>query len=232
MSESNSIAIPPKIENLIGKKFGHMEVMSYIGKIKRSHSGYIHYWLCRCDCGVTKRAISWSLKQGLIKSCGCKKSELMRKTLGPRKRIADNPAYGCWTSMKARCYDKNHMHYRNYGGRGIVVCERWINSFANFLADMGDRPSDKHSIDRFPDKNGNYEPGNCRWATAREQGSNMRTNVIIDFRGKSLTIIEWSRSLGIGYTTIRERIRRGWSIEKVFTHPVGPRVKKGTLPPV
>jgi hypothetical protein len=112
--------------------------------------------------------------------------------------------------MKARCYNPNYKHFAHYGGRGIVVCERWIDSFDNFLADMGRRPSPMHTIDRYPNNDGNYEPGNCRWATRREQNLNRRMNRSLVIYSKALPLLEWCRIAAIDHRTVRIRLHRGW----------------------
>lgn len=116
--------------------------------------------------------------------------------------------YVAWDHMKRRCSNPQDKHYKNYGAKGISVCERWRISFSNFLKDMGKAPSDSHSIDRFPDKYGNYEPGNCRWATMHEQQSNKTNNVIIEYRGRKITMSELSLLTGVPKTTLSGRIRR------------------------
>jgi hypothetical protein len=108
----------------------------------------------------------------------------------------------------------------NYGGRGITVCDRWRESFENFFADMGERPSTKHSIDRYPDNNGNYEPGNCRWATDIQQARNKRTTRYIEYNDIKLPLVEWAESKGIKPATLKKRLRCGWSIEKALNAPV------------
>jgi hypothetical protein len=115
------------------------------------------------------------------------------------------------------------MHFDNYGGRGITVCERWL-SFENFYEDMGDRPEGM-TLDRHPDFNGNYEPGNCRWATDTEQHNNTRANRVISHNGETKTLTQWARSLGIEPGTLKERIRKGWSIEEALSTPLGKRYK-------
>jgi hypothetical protein len=123
---------------------------------------------------------------------------------------ARTPEYRAWKSMRARCENQRNPAFARYGGRGILVCERWHgeHGFENFLADVGPRPSPEHSIERI-DNDGNYEPGNCRWATRVEQGSNKRNNATLTVNGETATISEWSRRTGIGRTTIRERLRVG-----------------------
>lgn len=134
---------------------------------------------------------------------------------GFRRRGSRTPEYACWESMIQRCTDPNFEAYHNYGGRGIKVCERWRYSFENFLADMGPRPEGK-TLDRIDD-DGDYEPGNCRWATWIEQGNNRRTNKVLEYRGIRKTIAEWARETGLSYETIRSRLNHGWSVERALT---------------
>jgi hypothetical protein len=124
--------------------------------------------------------------------------------------------YKIWRMMRSRCYDLNDQCYESYGGRGITVCDRWKNDFAAFYADMGDPPSNQHSIDRR-NNDGNYEPGNCRWATAKEQANNRRSNIMLTLAGSTRTAEEWSTITGINPATIRQRKRRGWSDEDTLT---------------
>ncbi len=118
------------------------------------------------------------------------------------------PEYGIWVNMRLRCGSPRNKSFDNYGGRGIRVCDRWLESFEAFLGDMGRRPSPKHSIDRI-DVNGNYEPGNCRWATRTEQGRNRRNNTRVTFDGREQTISEWAQERGISEGTISARLRHG-----------------------
>ena len=126
-----------------------------------------------------------------------------------------SPTYQSWKAMLRRCYNPNFYRYDLYGGRGITVCKRWRYSFENFLADMGSRPEGK-SIDRYPNPDGHYERGNCRWATAREQAQNIKTNLIIEYQGERLCLQEWSRRTGISHGTIRGRYLRGLPLETIF----------------
>jgi hypothetical protein len=131
--------------------------------------------------------------------------------------------YTSWQSMLSRCiYRKHSPVWRHYGGRGIKVCDRWMQ-FANFLADMGERPNGK-TLDRFPNQNGNYEPGNCRWATRKEQADNSATPKILVYAGLSLSIADWSRRLGAtNLSLVGKRLRRGWTLERAVTEPVPTR---------
>ena len=160
-----------KAVDLTGKKFRRLTVIFRVGSdCHRSPT-----WSCLCDCGNTTIVSSRHLvdKNG-TGSCGCIRNEA-KSTHGQRlSKNKRTKEYKTWTSIKQRCYNPKHIGYKNYGGRGIQVCDRWLNSFENFFADMGKAPSSKHSIDRFPNNDGNYEPSNCRWATAKEQNNNTR----------------------------------------------------------
>jgi hypothetical protein len=126
--------------------------------------------------------------------------------------------------MKTRCLNKNHVAYDAYGGAGVKICKRW-RSFVLFLADMGERPSRGHTLDRFPNREGNYEPGNARWATSSEQNINRRMAHVLEMGGLSMTMTEWSRKLGVRVSTISERLRHGWSVRQALSRPVRPRAR-------
>jgi hypothetical protein len=127
--------------------------------------------------------------------------------------------YGIWWGMVARCEDPRQQNYDRYGGRGIKVCDKWRGSFAAFLADLGPRPSREHTIDRI-DNNGNYEPGNVRWATRIEQANNKRTSRTVTALGRTLTMSQWARETGIKRTALDYRINRGWSPDAALTRPL------------
>ncbi len=127
--------------------------------------------------------------------------------------------YRLWKGMIHRCHNTNAPNYPQYGGRGICVCERWRNSLEAFLADMGERPSMEHSLDRYPDQNGNYEPGNVRWATHQQQQRNIRSNVNLTLNGETLCLSEWAARTGINDSTIADRLRKGWTTEQALTTP-------------
>ena len=134
-----------------------------------------------------------------------------------RTHTSASPTYRTWNSMLQRCLNPRHPKYSRYGAAGITVCDRW-KSFENFLADMGERPSAK-TIDRYPNRTGNYEPGNCRWATASEQQRNIKSNHLITFGGKTQCLADWSRETGLDASVIRFRLRQRWPLHHVLTVP-------------
>lgn len=208
---------PAPYNRIIGERYGRLTVQSVT--VSREAVA-----LCVCECGRSKSVRVRSLQSGQTKSCGCLFKEAIkivgqsRRTHG-RKKTAE---YRIWAGLKSRCYDQQCAQYPRYGGRGIIVCERWVKSFEAFLADMGERPSPAHSIDRR-DNDGPYSPENCRWATATQQSRNRSGNRIIEWRGSHRTIAEWSEKLELRRGTLSERLRLGWSVERAFLTPVRPR---------
>ncbi len=168
---------------------------------------------CKCDCGSIKDIATASLKASKVRSCGC----LQRKAV-TKHGYSRSSEYHNYHTMINRCYNSSADNYEDYGGRGIKVCERWLESFTNFLYDMGHRP-DGMTIDRL-NSNGNYEPYNCKWSTPKEQSNNKTNNRFITFDGVTLTIAQWSERLGYNYNVIYYRLENGWSVEKTLTTPV------------
>jgi len=176
-----------KLPDLTGSVFGRLTV---IEKGVPNRFGQSQ-WVCVCDCGTIKTVDSNCLRRGLTKSCGCIRTERLianYRTHG----MSGLPEYRSWGCMKSRCYNENSANFHRWGGRGIKVCDRWLNSFENFLADMGLKPSPAHSLDRFPDKDGDYGPGNCRWATEKEQQGNKGSNVWYEYKGKKMILQGWA----------------------------------------
>jgi len=191
--------------NLIGKRFGRWLVEG----LSHQDSNGLPYWHCICDCGARKAVRAASLLSGRSTSCGCYHKEKVSI-----HNMTGVPTFISWSSMKNRCTNQNSPDYYRYGGIGIKICDRWMNSFDNFLADMGERPKGL-TLDRI-DNEGDYTPENCRWATTIEQLSNRRNTVKIDYNGKKLTLRELSEISGMKIRVIRDRINAGWPTEKAL----------------
>jgi hypothetical protein len=198
----------------IGKRYGYWLVKEYKGMDKYRH----HTYLCQCDCGNEKIVALGNLKTGKSTNCGCKKlKKQMGNTWSKKHGMSFSREYHSWRAMLDRCENKNYREYPDYGARGIKICERW-HDFNNFYADMGKRPPNT-TLDRI-DNNGNYEPSNCRWATAKTQCNNRRNNTLITYQGKTQTLQQWADETGIYKNTIIMRIYHyGWSVEKALTTP-------------
>ncbi len=194
-----------RVKDITGKKFGRYTVISF--SVTRNRTAL---WSCRCDCGNEKIVAGSSLRTGAIISCGCYNKEVVTK----HGKYGSN-SYVTWIAMKSRCLNANHVAYHRYGGRGIKICDRWLNSFSSFLEDMGDRPKGM-SIERIKNDLG-YFKDNCRWATPKDQTNNMVSNRILSYNGKAMSISLWAKETGIGESTIRERIRHGWPVDAALT---------------
>ena len=211
----------PKFKNLTGRRFGRWTVVEFAGfTAGKSHATK---WRCVCTCGGRGDVVGAKLTSGWSQSCGCLKAELSaerRTTHG----WSGHPLYDVWYMMIDRCHNPENPGFYLYGARGISVCDRWRESFANFLADMGERPFPKAELDRFPDMNGNYAPGNVRWATRTQQNRNTRRNRRVEFQGELRTFGECAEATGICHETIRSRIARGIPVNDAATTPVKPKL--------
>lgn len=195
---------------LTGRVFGLLTV-----EREMEMSGDHSRWLCRCLCGGSKVVSGGHLVNGNTTSCGC----MWRKARHGHatRREGRTPTYCVWQAMRRRCLQPNAKHYKDYGGRGIAICERWMK-YENFLADMGECPEGL-TLER-KNNDGNYEPTNCRWATPLEQMNNQRKTVRLSYRGRKQSLGNWAREIGVARTTLATRLKRGWSIERTLTTEV------------
>lgn len=197
----------------VGVRYGRVIVVGDVGK--RTSSGGIH-WLCRCDCGKeTYRTLAELARHPDTSSCGCWGADRMKYTPPGRTHgLSRTPTYSSWLVMRRRCLDTGFKDYPLYGGRGISIDHRW-DDYSVFLSDMGEKP-EGYTIDRV-DVDGNYCLANCRWASRLTQGNNTRRNHRITYCGKTQTMAEWARELGMSYTLIRARLNvLKWSVSKTF----------------
>jgi hypothetical protein len=201
--------------DLIGKRFGRLVVLKFDGL----KNGCRSMWKCICDCGDISIIDANSLKEGSSKSCGCLQKELVVKLMtthgfgSSKNRV---PEYTLWINIKARCYNKNNPDYKKWGAKGVSMCDRWLNSFEDFFEDVGRRPSDIHSLDRYPNKSGNYEPGNVRWATSKEQARNTIRNRIIKYDNKEMIVSDWLKVLKVPQTSFYRQLRLGLDAVAIF----------------
>jgi hypothetical protein len=211
-SQGGSVMARPL--DLEGSRFGRLLVVH-----REPSDGRGRLWRAICDCGEERVLETYSLTSGGTASCGCfaRERSAQRATTHGRSRSQEHIT---WKAVKQRCYDENARNYKWYGGRGIEVCERWRDSFENFLADMGPKPSNDHSIDR-KDSNGDYCPENCRWATLQEQRRNQSNNRLLEIHGIVGSLVEWSEVSGIPAEVIRGRLDRcEWTPYDAVTKPV------------
>lgn len=190
-------------------------------------SSVIRYGLFRCFCGNEFKSPIHNIFKQDTKSCGCAKSKLISESK-KKHGLHNTPEYNSWCSLKSRCKNKNNIQFKDYGGRGIKVCDRWNDKkigFINFLKDMGRRPSDLHSIDRI-NVNGNYEKSNCRWATNLQQANNKRDNIYFTCNGETKTLTEWARIADLHRVTLKYRLWKGMTIEEAISTPVDKRFRR------
>lgn len=203
-----------KVEDLSNKKFGRLTVISRTkSKNKRAR------WICKCDCGNEKVVYSTDLIKGAVKSCGCLVKEIRQKG-NPKHNLYRTRIYKIWQGMKNRCYCKSHIAYHKYGGKGISVCQEWLNSIDKFYEWAINNGYKEHlSIDRI-DNSGNYEPSNCRWATRIQQQNNTNFNVRYIYNGEELTIPQLSRKYNINKSTLYHRIKKNNDVVCAIEKPI------------
>ena len=203
MRKSRKLPFKPTMEK--GEKHNKLTAIRFSHRDKKSNQ----IWLFKCDCGNETIVRASEVKNGGTKACGC-----LPNPYKPIHKKTGSKVYVSWQSMKQRCLNKNSPSYKNWGGRGITICNRWMK-FENFYEDMGERPEGT-SIDRINNNKG-YFKENCRWATNEEQCNNKRTNHLITYKGKTQPLGIWATELGMKQYIILNRIRSGWDVERALT---------------
>ena len=207
-------------KDLTGQKFNMLTVKSF-AFIRETHA----YWNCICDCGEETTVSGSKLIRGITKSCGCIGRTISRKRMTTNNGYSKTRIYSIYIGIKRRCCNPEDKSYPHYGGRGIKICDEWLKDSKVFIEwAKSNGYNDNLSIDRI-DVNGNYEPKNCRWVTAKSQANNRTNNLFITFEGKTMTAAEWCESKGWNRHVIPARLKKGWSLEKAMTTPL--RTKGG-----
>lgn len=198
-----------------GDRFGKIVCITELDSVKG-----MRRWSMQCDCGSVFDALQKSFTSGgKMASCGCARYENYKS-----HGMSESKEYRAWVNMKTRCYDSRIPNYDRWGGRGIKVCDRWVNSFEAFYSDIGPAPDGNSSVDRI-DNNGDYEPGNCRWATQQEQMRNTSTNRLVVIGGRRMPLSEAAEKAPVKYNTVIYRLKRGWSLDDALSLPPQKRTK-------
>lgn len=206
----NRTSPPNKIAYEAGQKIG---ACIYLGQ--EYSKNWRRYALFECECGEKFYSQIQKVKSGHTETCGCLRIATV-VNMNTTHGMSDTEEYHIWVNMNQRCENPNNDRYADWGGRGIVVCERWKDSFENFFADMGKRPSSKHELDRI-ENDGNYEPNNCGWVTKKQQSLNRRSNLLIEYNGVIKPLRSWTDELNIPYTKTWLRLKRlNWSPKEAF----------------
>lgn len=205
---------------MIGKKFNKLLVLKRVDNDKYGNT----MWLCKCECGNVKEILGAHLRSGHTKSCGCLQKENCKKIIHPSKHnMSKTRIYKIWNGMKNRTNKNSTLKntlFKNYSGRGISLCNEW-NDFNQFYKwAMNNGYKDNLTIDRI-DINGNYEPSNCRWITMKKQNNNRRNNIMITYNNETHTLTEWNEILGFSKGLLKNRLNRGWSVQRAFTTKKG-----------
>lgn len=200
-----------------GQTFNFWTILNYVETRNKQR-----LYTCKCKCGrISIRPVK-DIVIGVTKSCGC-----FQSNRGTHKKSKQR-IYNIWSNMKARCNNPNNKKYEWYGGKGIKVCKRWQDSFENFYDDVGEPTTSKHTLDRYPNADGNYEPGNVRWATMREQSNNKSSNRLFEIDGVTHNLTEWCDIYKLNYKTVHQRLFRGSDILTALNKPISTNHKKKT----
>lgn len=205
---------------MIGETFGRLTVIAILDNALSKRGNPIRQpVLCRCSCGFEGAFDFRNVCLGKSKSCGCLSAEMAKARFSKTKKNTDSPVYESWAGMKGRCLNPKDFYYHRYGGRGIKVCQRWM-AFSLFEEDMLPSWFSGATLERV-ENNGDYEPGNCKWATMKEQANNRCTSKFVTFNGKTMTVANWAVELGINYGLLSGRLnKRNWTVERAMTEPV------------
>ena len=198
---------------MIGQRFTRLLVVASAGRDKWRKP----LWECLCDCGTIRIARGHDLNRGLQKSCGCLRRETTRR-IRTTHGMSRSPEFRAWAKLIGRCHTPTDSSFATYGALGIEVCQRWRDSFEDFFADVGPRPSAAYSLDRI-DPAGPYSPDNCRWATTAEQSSNRSSSRLLEFEGERVCLSELARRFGLHPTTLANRIKAGWTMFDALHSP-------------
>lgn len=209
---------------MIGRQFGRLLVTGKAPSVQRIRHGAYAMWTCRCDCGTVKSVRGSHLRSLVTTSCGCVAVERIANRSRTHGKT-QTPEYRTWASIKRRCCNPNQAAYPEYGGRGILICERWSNSFEAFLDDMGPKPTPKHTIDRIDNMRG-YDQDNCRWATMKEQRYNQVIGRLHPM-GECRSVVEAAEHYGISLRLLYSRLNKGWAEHRALTTP--PRQPRSSL---
>ena len=207
-----------RFKDITGQKFGRLTAIKYLHNTEANKA----VWLCKCDCGNFVEVVGSNLRSGMTNSCGCYKKDMHPIEHG----MSNTRIHKTWQNMKTRCYNKNYIQYKDYGGRGVKVCDEWRNSFKAFYAwAMSHGYEDTLTIDRI-DNNGNYTPYNCRWVTTKQQNRNTRKTRKYAINGVTKCLKDWCRFYNIRYSTVLDRLNKlNWTIENALELTNGEEVK-------
>lgn len=222
MSEPEFIKLSYKARDITGQRFGRLLALGPVGLDQNQEV----LWLCQCDCGNIATKLGRSMRKGSTQSCGCfgKQRSAEATTI---HGMWKEPIYHKWIHINERCEKESHHNFHRYGERGIKMCDEWRHDFVAFythISQLEHFGKEGYTLDRRDNEKG-YEPGNVRWATAKQQQRNRHNNHMITHNGETFCLAEWAERVGISYQTIKERLKRGWSAEKALTTPI--KTQKG-----
>lgn len=214
--------MPRKTHNLLNRRFGSLLVIAKGDDIINKNGSHSSAWVCRCECGNVKTVVATTLLSGATKSCGCLAIKTRTSHGGSKTR-----PYNIWTNIKQRCNNSNNSGYKNYGGRGIKVCDAWQDDYAEFERwAYQNGYNDTLTIDRI-NNDGDYTPRNCRWVDKHTQDNNKRTNVMLEYDGERHTLMEWSKIRGVSYHLLQGRHKLGWTAKEIIETPVQQHKRRG-----